>query len=333
MKPKLRFISNYNVSLYHFTEKLTIWDRFVSPTFKEYLEERFELDHNDIEVLNKLKLARAKLAWESETKLHDWANQGFPKVSSYNDIYVAMRHFELKINKNGGTLKEFLEKAQPAIDRIASQLVDKFERCGIEEDIAKMQQLIGYQPTLPEIPAFIVPTPTKNSYQGGANGDGITAEVYPEDKDLARILDLVAHEYAHKAFNASYYFENLQNKKDRDFFALQDESISWNTFSAHIEELIVRSVVDVRLTGKNPNKESQNYINRGTKRTDLYGLSWLHVEYIAPIIGYYLDGKVGVEQTRADLVSAFKDKVTHTLLEKSPSIHRGGRYSIASPLQ
>lgn len=180
-----------------------------------------------------------------------------------------------------------------------------FDEYRLHEEIAKMQQLSGFTPEWDYLPAYIVPTPNPNSMQGGANGDGVTVEVYPESNDLDRAFKLTVHEFAHKALDPSYYFEHVLEGEELDFFKQRNVNVSLNNYYAHMEELIVRSFIDVRQFNADPNKEADNYRGRESSRTDNYAISWEHVNYIYPVVNNYLDGGLDVDATRLELIQEF----------------------------
>lgn len=310
MKPNLQFISSYSLSLYHFVEKLTIWEPNVSHQFQDYLNERYELSTEDEAILEKLKQQRNKLGWDYEVLLHEWAEQEFPDNEQFTDIYTAVRWFENKTDKSGESFAEKIAKFQPLLNEKTRMLEQMWNDLEIQDEFTKMQALLEFTYPGSSIPAFIVPSPDPDSLQGGANGEGITVEVYPDAEDLDNSFSLIVHEFAHKAIDPSHYFENLEDHALREFFQQKDDKISLNNYADHIEELIIRSFIDVRHFGAEPIKMADNYRDRESMRTDMYALSWEHVEFIFPEINNYLEGRYSIEETREKLITTFQEKIS-----------------------
>lgn len=302
----LTFRTGYNVCLLNFVDKLSQWSSFVSPDMKNFWEGSFGFNKEDLAWLEKYRTTRKKLGWGEAANLFGWAFHNFPHSEDYLNLFKAIKYFEVRKNKDDKSLREEVEEASQIIKAEEQRIKTALDILPIEEMLGKAEKLFGREDAYSKsIFCYLLYSPSKN-LQGGANGEAVTIEVpLQEMGDQEREVRVIVHEFMHLVLRAGRVLPGLLGEDGKKFYSQKIPQLWADNLSAFFEEVIVYTLVDINLAGRDPQKMIDFYNDLKTKGADFYSLHsqpiWQATLLFRPILDDYLAGKVNEQETREKL--------------------------------
>ncbi len=304
--------TNYNVLLVDFINGASKWDYFVGPHIPRYFTANYQITDEVQQHLSEYARIKAELGWDQEAELLNWAYSGFPENDKFSQLLEHLVAIAEAKRKDGKTLKEELESVLPTIQETSVELERQFNNLTTQKNILIFTEVFETTPKSGVLPAYITYSPDPNSSQGGANGEGIVAQVSTTGNTKSNFnnsLLILAHEFTHKELNPAVYFEKHFPEFDRTI-----EAIYKATFSYFIEEVIVYSLNDVLVFGMSPSKNLEHYrklYEKDPSRRDRWVQLYSEIEKGAPVLKRYLQKEISKEELIEQLAEQF-----HSLIER-----------------
>jgi len=311
---KIIFKTNYNVLIWHFVDMLSKWNYFVEPFIHKYYKKEWGLSQKDRKQLQAYSQKRSKFGWDAESDLFEWAFQGFPTNKKFSPLLEHIQYFERQRNKQNKTLQSILKKQLDNVLEGKEYIESQMKQADVNQIIGKISNLLGFKMTgYNPISAYLACSMIKGSSQGGANGDGIYAEIPPGEYD--RAYEIIIHEYLHKALRPHKYFKEIQNENLRHLYNSKVNKIYQDELYHFLEEVIIHSLSDVIIHGINPEEK----IDQTIKYTELKKLRrnrwirlWTATKIVAPILKKYLANSLDKDETLAKINQKLKTYLENT---------------------
>jgi len=310
--------------LFNFVDTLSQWDYFVGQHIRQYYKENYNLDENDKKQLKEYAKIRKKIDWEKEIALFNWAYDGFTPHTEFSTLESTLKHFETKTSKNGQTLKLELEEATQQITDIAKDIQQRFNEQQIEKTIRDFAVLFNSPLSNEPLPCYLTYSPFDESTQGGANGDGIYAQVstsLQRDNQVQITIETVAHEYMHKVLNPGRYFKEHSDDAKRKMYNTKFPEIYPDELYQFVEEVIVHSINDVLTFGIDPIEERDYYdgaYKDDEERRKQVVTLWQAISDVSKILGEFKDGKIGEEEVKERMERYWEETIKPNNSENTP---------------
>ena len=313
------------VAFFHFIDRISAWSPYCDAerVDLEYLGIP-ELSNEDKIILIRYASARKPLNHGAETDLFLWAEQGFPmqnKPAEYATLKAAVEYFFAKTE-----FREPLSRRMHALEQIAPRINDEFLL--IDAKIASLHGIVNVflannSKKWNEIPIFLVYTLSAKHSQGGANGDGIFAEVDPSEspQKISHQCGVFLHEALHQSLHPRQAFIEFtcHGKGGRETSLCEflkaiapDERGDYE--SAMLDEILVYTISNVILEDKNPQTEFEHACRSGDKQL---ARLWDGVQILLPTIRQQIEKPLSKDLFLQQLIEIFVSKV-HFKVWKSP---------------
>lgn len=304
---------SYNTTLLSFIDSLAHWDYFVSSHILQYFKERYGITEDEQRLLDSYAGTRKSLGWSEETGLLNWAFAGFPEDSKYSSLLPVIKHFENKIIQEGNrTLKDELEYATHKLATRKEELITFYDSFNVAETLSVFAPVFESSERIGSLPAYITYTPYNYAAQGGANGDGIYVQVFPEcDSDeLKHKAGIFVHEFLHKELNPGRFFAHHPVLGER--YSRVVPEIYSDDLAQLMEEVIVYALSNVLMLNEHPQIKMKRYDEKyrdDPNRRNHWVTLWSAVENSAPLLQAFRENKISMEQLRQDLDNALMKEV------------------------
>ncbi|MFC2138522.1 hypothetical protein ACFLTE_10130 [Bacteroidota bacterium] len=224
--PKLEFIYSYNVNFFHFVDKLSRWSPYTKDHAFSFYNQYFEISDEDKQVLDLYRSNRILLDWEWEMELFKWAHHDYSFDSliqldtiEVNDLDTILYNLKKCIdyfrNKNNKQYNlsyiiserfDQLLEYKPDMDKHSDFITKKLKESQDYYNIWTSDQNVDYS----EFPIYICFNFIDNYRSGGANGNGVYAEIdlSKDTSSLEGTAIILIHELLHKIIEA----ENIVTK-------------------------------------------------------------------------------------------------------------------------
>lgn len=315
-KPTLRL--SEQVAFFHFVDTISAWDPICPADSVDYaLLGIPKPDEESKSWLIRYAAARRPLGFSKETALFQWAEAGFP-LDGYPKEYQALKeaidHFW-----NQAGYRDPLARRMRELEKVGSQMSEELNRLN-----AKMKALRGVtrvfsrkgHPVWNQLPIFLVYTFSKTSAQGGANGEGIYAEMDPSasPKSIQRCSGIFLHEALHKSLLPREVFLDFSDryprkpwKKDLSSKASDEGG---DTEAAMLDEILVYTLADVILGDRIPENEIQNYTEQRNKKLVR---TWDGIRKLYPLIQRQVNHPRPSSEFLSKLIEAFLSSSHHAV--------------------
>lgn len=312
------------VAFFHFIDTISAWSPYCPAESVDYALLGVSRPDEEAKAwLRRYAAARKPLGYEAETGLFLWAEQGFPmdnRSEAYRELKASVEHFmgRPEYREPLGRRMGDLERLSPHVARELEQLDAKMNALkGVTRVFARKGA-----PDWNAVPIFLVYTLSKRSSQGGANGEGIYAEINPaaSTEDLREQCGIFLHEALHKSLQPRDAFKEFAGKGRHK--GTWDQSLrskapdeGGDDEAAMLDEILVYTLSDVITRGRDPEKEIRNYGRPGEKQ---FVRLWDGVRTLRPILQRQLDKPRSRDRFLADLIGAFLAKI-HFTVWKAPA--------------
>ena len=277
------------VAFFHFIDTISAWSPYCPAESVDYALLGVPKPDEEAKAwLRRYAAARRPLGHEAETALFLWAEQGFPMEGhpgSYRELKASVEHFMARTEYWDPLARRMreLEIQAPLVEQELQQLDAKMQALqGVTRVFARKRTLRWN-----DIPVFLVYTFSKHSSQGGANGEGIYAEIDPaaSPEHLREQSGIFLHEALHKALRPREAFKEFAGGRGKETWdqALRSKAPDegGDDEAAMLDEILIYTLADVITRGRNPEKEMQNYGRQGQKQ---FVRLWDGVRTLRPII-------------------------------------------------
>jgi len=318
-KPTLRL--SEQVAFFHFVDTISAWASACPADSVDYaLLGIPKPDEESKSWLVRYAAARRPLGYGKETDLFLWAEAGFPingYPKEYQELKGAIDHFW-----NQSSYRDPLARRMRELEKVEPQMSEELNRLDIKmSSVRGVTQVFARKgrPAWNQLPIFLVYTFSKTSAQGGANGEGIYAEMDPSasPKSIQKCCGIFLHEALHKSLRPREVFLDFSDRYPRkpwkdDLSSRADEG--GDTEAAMLDEILVYTLADVILGDRTPEKEIQNY----TKHRDMKLVrTWDGIRKLHPLIQRQVDHPQSSSVFLSKLIEAFLSS-THYTVWRSP---------------
>ena len=317
----IRFRTNYDVCLFNFVDKLTLWSPFVSPEVRKHFTDNYGLTDEDLKTVEQYQKARRSLSWEETAELLNWAYEGFAENDRYQQLISAIKYFEGRKNAEGKTLGEEVESAMSVVKQRESEVRIELAKHNALPVLAQAEPLfnrVGAHDR--EVTCYLFFAPTY-SVQGGANGDAITVEVPLGDKDpVKRIVRTIVHEDAHWVLRPGNFLKGKMGDEPGRFYQQLIKDLYDDKLGDFFEEAIVYAVANGVIFKENL-QERIDYIEGVKARGEyVHGIRYVNLWRAAlkmqPVMEDYFSGRTNVEETRQRIFQTSKDFIDRYLSQE-----------------
>ncbi|WLT32342.1 hypothetical protein [Geothrix sp. PMB-07] len=316
IQPTLRL--SEQVAFFHFVDTISAWDPICPADSVDYaLLGIPKPDEESRSWLVRYAATRRPLGFGEETALFLWAEAGFPLngyPKEYKELKEVIDHFW-----NQAGYQDPLARRMRELEKVRPLMSDELDRLD-----AKMRALRGVtrvfarkgRPAWNQLPIFLVYTFSKTSAQGGANGEGIYAEMEPgaSPKSIQRCCGIFLHEALHKSLRPREVFLDFSDRYPRKRWKLDLSSKApdegGDTEAAMLDEILVYSLADVILGDRIPEKEIQNYTQHRNKKLVR---TWDGVRKLYPLIQRQVDHPRPSAVFLSELIESFLSSSHHAV--------------------
>jgi len=318
-----RLYLSENAAFFHFIDTISAWSPYCASESVDYtLLGVPKPDEGAKAWLRRYADARKALGYQAETELFLWAEEGFPlegRPESYRELKASVDYFFGRTDYRDPLAQRMgdLKRLAPMVVRELGQLDSKMQALkGVTNVFAQKTA-----PRWTDIPIFLMYTFSKHSSQGGANGEGIYAEVDPaaSQGELREQCGIFLHEALHKVLQPRTAFKEFADKGPDNRTWGQDLRVKaadegGDEEAAMLDEILVYTLADVITRGRDPEKEIRNYGSDGGKQ---FVRLWDGIRTLRPLIQSQLDKPQPRDRFLADLISTFLSRC-HCLVWKAP---------------
>ncbi len=247
--------SNYNTSLLHFVDYMSMWNEHINNHNYVWFKKNFYINSRDKMYLEKYRKIRVRLGWEKESTLLIWAYNNFTR-NKHKKIKEILLHFENKRSRSGIPLTRYIEKKQSKIDKVIPRIEIKLTQK--KYSLKKVISLSPTQKKYKKINIFLVPSFNRSEYQAGANGSGVMIEI-PGRFRIREVMTLILHELFHKVGNISTYLDKYPDKKLRKVLNRKVYNTMESRNKDIVEESLAYLLTNVRINKENVNVKLREY--------------------------------------------------------------------------
>lgn len=314
------------VAFLHFVDTVSAWSPYCDA---ETVDFRFlgipALGEEDNANLLRYASARKPLGYEAETQLFLWAEQDFPlqdRPAEYGELKAVLAYFMAKPE-----FREPLLQRMRDLEDIAPKVLEEMGR--LDDQMASLRGVTDAflredAPRWNEVPMFLMYTFSATHSQGGANGDGIYAEVDPgaSRKAISYQCNIFLHEALHRSLRPRQAFlEFACSRNDRRPGArcrslrqcAPDER--GDDESAMLDEILVYAISEIVVGGKEAETEFQRAMKNGDKQ---YIRLWDGVRSLLPSIQRQIKKPQSKDRFLHRLVTIFTRKIHFEVWEPPP---------------
>lgn len=318
--PTLRL--SEQVAFLHFVDTVSAWDPVCPADSVDYaLLGIPKLNEESKTGLLQYAAARRTLGMGQEIALFLWAEAGFP-LDGYPKEYQILKevidHFWNQADYRSPLSRRMRELKQvgPQISAELNRLDERMKRLdGVTRVFAKKGR-----PTWNQLPIFLVYTFSKTSAQGGANGEGMYAEMAPDASpdSIQRCCGIFLHEALHKSLRPREVFLDFSDRHSRkpwkNLLSSKAPDEGGDTEAAMLDEILVYSLADVILGDRAPEEEIRNYTKHQNKKLVR---TWDGIRKLCPLIQRQVDHPRSSTSFLSELIEAFLSS-THYPVWHSP---------------
>lgn len=300
---QLHIVASDAAAVLHAIDALSRWHPCAhSPSVDEAECLSLDLSEEDRTALASYAAARQELGWDAEIDLLAWADQGFPENEPFAQIWGSIEplltdtSLTTAVAGRQQTVRNRLPAVEAAIQDMGPHLAE-FDH---------MVTLLNWRgrKAWQDYPIFLFFAFHPTSLKGGANGEGVFAELHPDPKELQRTLSTLLHEVLHKILNPREviraHLEHRQEELRRLLFV--DPHGQQKDELAILDETLIHSLSPRRFLSLDPANESRRARDGGQHT---YARIWDFVARSASLVDDALAGKLRREEFLDALVAAF----------------------------
>ena len=309
----LRLHFSEQAAFLYFIDTLSGWSPYCADVDPAFLGIP-DLGESDRMWLQRYAEARRPMGYDAETGLFLWAEAGFPPEGSspgHLELRAALDHFWNEPKYRGPLAKRMavLERRRPDLEGEVARLKEQVKELRGVVDVFRTTGEPGR-----EVPVFVMYTLHPRSSQGGANGGGIftSVDTPASPKDALGGMQIL-HEYLHILLRPRDCFHS--------FTASDPHLHPWHEALASVapdergddeacmlDEILVYSLANVVIGGRDPDRRIQNYARGGDKQMVR---TWDGVRVLLPIIRRQLATPLPRDEFLSLLIGTFVKRVQY----------------------
>lgn len=290
---------NTNTLLFDIVDSISKWSPYTFRGTAEYFNHNFKRDEQANKYILEYAKIREKFDWEAESELFEWAFNGFKNHDKFGDLKPLIDNISNSKNISTGlTLREYLEKKSPLVERVAKSVLEELNAVSLEV----LTKLSSFFPITQKEKIYLYlgysffPT----SMQGSANGNDIKVSFNENETSLDNIKKTILHEYTHKYFNWKKYIKNLSPEM------LQPCPFANSSNYVVMEEILNYTVSDLVIAW-----EGEKGFSKDLAREVLYSGKEYSIKssfsylFVKPRIEALINGKIGIKAFSGQLVEKY----------------------------
>lgn len=317
---QIKLLTNYNTILFHHVDHLSLWDEFVSPHHKDYFASTFDVTPEINKNLKSYSERRAKLGWENESKLLEWAYNGFPDHTQFQSLLDPIRKLEQAQSKSNISLKKILLPIATRLSNKQGELLKiKLPYDAKAKSILDAYAIFFPSPNVKEITCYLVHSPNEQLLQAGANGDDIYTELYPfSDYSLEETVSSIFHESFHKILRPRSIIKKHMEETNNKLLQISIPEMYTIDMPSFIDEIIVQTLCNVFLFGEDPAKHMEYLKAIDGKEGTHYLALWRGTQYMRNFLEEALVSNLSQDEFLKELIQLFSEFIKKkSYLEKS----------------